>query len=300
MVKVTMISDEAAELGEGPRLDGRTGEVVWVDILAGRLYRCAWDGGRLRTIAVIEVGRHLGAVAPVDAPGGGWVAAAGQGFAHVAEDGTVTVLAEPEAHQHGRTRMNDGACDPQGRFWAGSMAYDERPGAGTLYRMDHDGTVTAMVHGVTISNGLGWSPDGTTMYYADSGAGTVDAFDFDGVGGDLERRRTLVRCDGPAVPDGLWVDDEGCLWVAMWGGGEVRRYAPDGGLVHASPLPVSRPTACCFVGQDRDTLIITSARSGLSAEALAREPAAGRVMAIDAGATGPAATPYRPHAGVLA
>src|SRR5919112_1707017 len=130
-MNVTLISEEAAELGEGPRLDART----------------------------------------------------------------VTVLAEPESHHQGRTRMNDGACDPQGRFWAGSMAYDERPGAGTLYRMDHDGTVTAVVRGVTISNGLGWSPDGGTMYYADSGAGTLDAFDFDGAGGDLERRRTLVRCE---------------------------------------------------------------------------------------------------------
>src|ERR671918_744895 len=172
-MNVRLISDEAAELGEGPRLDPRTGEVLWVDIMAGRLYRCRWDAGRLHTIAVIEVGRHLGAVAPVDAPGGGWVAAAGQGFAHVAEDGTVTVLAEPEAGQAGRTRMNDGACDPQGRFWAGSMAYDydTSPGAGTLYRMDHDGTVTPVVTGVTISNGLGWSPDGTTMYFADTGVG---------------------------------------------------------------------------------------------------------------------------------
>jgi sugar lactone lactonase YvrE len=298
-MNVRLISDEAAELGEGPRLDARTGEVLWVDILAGRLHRCGWEAGRLRPVATVEVGRHLGAVAPVDAPGRGWVAAAGQGFAHVAEDGTVTVLAEPEAGQGGRTRMNDGACDPQGRFWAGSMAYDERPGAGTLYRMGHDGTVTPVVTGVTISNGLGWSPDGTTMYYADSGAGTLDAFDFDGVSGNLERRRTLVRCEGPGVPDGLWVDDEGCLWVAMWGGGAVRRYAPDGGLLHTWPLPVSQPTACCFAGPARDTLIITSARSGLPAEALADQPAAGRVMAIDTATTGPAATPYRPRSGVL-
>ena len=299
MIDVTLISDEVAELGEGPRLDPRTGEVLWVDILAGALYRCVWDAGRLRTIAVIEVGRHLGAVAPVDAPGGGWIAAAGQGFAHVAEDGTVTVLAEPEAGQHGRTRMNDGACDPQGRFWAGSMAYDTSPGAGTLYRMELDGTVAAVLDDVTISNGLGWSPDDTAMYYADSGTGTLDAFDFDGVSGELERRRTLVRCEGPAFPDGLWVDDEGCLWVAMWGGGEVRRYAPDGGLLDTWPLPVSQPSACCFVGPGRDILVVTSARFELSAEALAREPAAGRVMAIDPGVTGPAATPYRARPGVL-
>jgi sugar lactone lactonase YvrE len=273
--------------------------VLWVDIMAGRLYRCDWDAGRLRTVAVVEVGRHLGAVAPVDAPGGGWIAAAGQGFAHVAEDGTVTVLAEPEADRHGRTRMNDGACDPQGRFWAGSMAYDTSPGGGRLYRMDRDGTVTTVLTGVTISNGLGWSPDGATMYYADSGAGTLDAFDFDGAGGDLERRRTLVRSEGRAFPDGLWVDDEGCLWVAMWGGGEVRRYAPDGGLLRTQPLPVTQPSACCFVGRRRDTLIVTSARFELPAEALAGQPAAGRVMAFDAGVAGPAAAPFRPLPGVL-
>jgi sugar lactone lactonase YvrE len=296
---VTLLSDEVAELGEGPRLDPRTGEVLWVDILAGRMYRGALEAGRLRTVATVEAGRHLGAVAPVDGPGRGWIAAAGQGFAHLAEDGTVTVLAEPEAGGQGRTRMNDGACDPQGRFWAGSMAYDETQGAGTLYRMDPDGTVTPVVTGVTISNGLGWSPDGTTMYYADSGAGTLDAFDFDGASGALERRRTLVRCAGPGVPDGLWVDDEGCLWVAMWGGGEVRRYAPDGALLHAWPLPVSQPTACCFAGPGRATLIVTSARAGLPAEVLAAEPAAGRVMAIVAGVSGPAAAPYRPLAGVL-
>ena len=298
-MNVTLVSDEVAELGEGPRLDPRTGEVLWVDITAGRLHRCLWEDGRLRTLAVIEVGRHLGAVAPVDGAGRGWIAAAGQGFAHVGEDGTVTVLDEPEAAKGGRTRMNDGACDPQGRFWAGSMAYDTSPGAGTLYRMDLDGTVTAMVEGVTISNGLGWSPDGGTMYYADSGAGTLDAFDFDGVGGELERRRTLVRYEGAAFADGLWVDDEGCLWVAMWGGGEVRRYAPDGGLLSAVPLPVSQPSACCFAGPARDTLIVTTARFELSPEVLAGQPAAGRVLALDAGVTGPAATPYRPLPGVL-
>jgi sugar lactone lactonase YvrE len=202
-VNVRLVSDEVAELGEGPRLDARTGEVLWVDITAGRLHRCRWQDGRLRTLAVIEVGRQLGAVAPVDAPGGGWVAAAGQGFAHVAEDGTVTVLAEPEAAKGGRTRMNDGACDPQGRLWAGSMAYASSPGAGSLYRMDHDGTVTPVLTGVTISNGLGWSPDGTTMYSADSGAGTP---------GRLGLRRRQRRAGAAADPGPLR-------------GGRVRRRA---------------------------------------------------------------------------
>src|SRR5215203_3951932 len=160
---VVAVSDERAELGEGPRLDQRTDQVLWVDILAGRLYRCRLTGGRLQTEAVINVGRHLGAVAPLEKPGAGWVVAAGQGFAQVAEDGTVTTLAEPEAGPGPRTRMNDGACDPAGRFWAGSTAYDETPGAGTLYRLDRDLVVTPVVGGLTISNGIGWSPDATTM-----------------------------------------------------------------------------------------------------------------------------------------
>jgi len=297
---VVPVSDEVAELGEGPRLDPRTGEVLWVDILAGRLHRCRLTGGQLHTEAVIDVGRHLGAVAPVEAAGSGWLVAAGQGFARVAGDGTVTVLAEPEAGgAPPRTRMNDGACDPQGRFWAGSMAYDETPGAGTLYRMDRDGTVSAVVTGVTISNGLGWSPDGATMYYADTGAATLDAFDFDPERGDLDRRRTLVRFEGDGVGDGLCVDDEGCVWVAMWGGAQVRRYGPDGRLLTIVPMPVSQPTACCFAGPDRTTLVVTSARDGLAPEALAAQPDAGRVFVVDAGVGGPPATPFRPLPGVL-
>jgi sugar lactone lactonase YvrE len=298
---VAPVSDEVAELGEGPRLDPRTGEVLWVDILAGRLHRCRLAAGHLRTNAVIDVGRHLGAVAPVEAPGAGWVVAAGQGFAHLAEDGTLTVLAEPEAGgSPPRTRMNDGACDPQGRFWAGSMAYDEAPGAGSLYRLDHDGSVDTVVTGATISNGVGWSPDGTTMYYADTGAGTLDAFDFEPESGELDRRRTLVRFEGGGVGDGLCMDDEGCLWVAIWGGAQVRRYGPDGRVLATVPMPVSQPTACCFAGHDRATLVVTSARQGLSPPALAAEPDAGRVFALDAGVTGPPAAPYRPLPGMLA
>jgi sugar lactone lactonase YvrE len=291
---VVAVSHERAELGEGPRLDQRTDQVLWVDILAGRLYRCRLTGGRLQTEAVINLGRHLGAVAPLEKPGAGWVVAAGQGFAQVAEDGTVTTLAEPEAGPGPRTRMNDGACDPAGRFWAGSTAYDETPGAGTLYRLDRDLVVTPVVGGLTISNGIGWSPDATTLYLADSGAGTLDAFDFDLERGEVDRRRELVRFTANAVADGLCVDDEGCLWVAVWGGGEIRRYTPNGDLMSTVRMPVSQPTACCFAGPHRTTLLVTSARAGLSEAALKLEPDAGRMFALDPGVSGPCAFPYRP------
>ena len=128
--------------------------------------------------------------------------------------------------------MNDGACDPQGRFWAGTMAYDESPGAGALYRLELDGSCTTVLTGLTIANGIGWSPDGSTMYLNDSGTGCLDTFRFDGATGAISNRRTLVRGDQPGVvPDGLTVDAEGGIWVAWWGGGAVNRYAPDGSLL---------------------------------------------------------------------
>ena len=134
--------------------------------------------------------------------------------------------------------MNDGACDPQGRFWAGTMAYDESPGAGALYRLELDGSCTTVLTGLTISNGIGWSPDASTMYLSDSGTGCVDAFRFDGSTGAISDRRTVVRIDQPGVvPDGLTVDEEGGIWVALWNGGAVNRYAADGSLLATVQLP---------------------------------------------------------------
>jgi sugar lactone lactonase YvrE len=184
----------------------------------------------------------------------------------------------------------------QGRFWAGSMADDTSPGVGSLYRMDHDARVIPVRMGVTSSNGLGWSRDGTAMYSADSGAGALDAFDFDGAGGARERRWTLVRCEGAGFADGFWVDDEGCRWVAMWGGGGRRPMA-----ACSVPCRCRSPSRARVASPARDggPLIVTTARLELSAEVLAGQPAAGQVLAIDAGTTGPAATPYRPYPGVL-
>jgi sugar lactone lactonase YvrE len=267
-------------LSEGPRWHDDKDELFWVDILGSQLHRANVGGhGLLEVVATIELDRHIGAAAPV--AGGGYVVAAGTGFLLIDSAGTVRELAQPEA---GRTdvRMNDGACDPHGRFWAGTMAYDESPEAGTLYRLELDGTCTTVLRGLTISNGIGWSPDGTTMYLADSGTGQLDAFDFDPSSGDLGRRRTIVRVDEPGVaPDGLTVDDEGGIWVALWGGGAVRRYDADGSLLASVPLPVDRPTSCAFGGPDLTTLFVTTARHGLDEEALARQPHAGRVFRID-------------------
>ena len=200
-------------LSEGPRWHEERQELLWVDILGCQMHRGTLSAdGALERVETISVDRHIGAVAP--AVGGGYVLAAGRGFLFVDETGSVRELAQAE-EDHTEVRMNDGACDPQGRFWAGTMAYDESPGAGALYRLELDGSCTTVLTGLTISNGIGWSPDATTMYLNDSGTGCVDVFRFDGPSGAISDRRTLVHIDQPGVaPDGLTVDDEGGIWVA--------------------------------------------------------------------------------------
>jgi sugar lactone lactonase YvrE len=291
--KVTAWPLQPGLLSEGPRWDEGRRELLWVDILGRGFHRATVtaDGGpdRVRPMAL---DRHVGAVAPV--AGGGYVLAAGQGFLFVDETDSVHELAQPEA---GRVdvRMNDGACDPQGRFWAGTMAYDETPGAGTLYRLELDGRCSTVLTGLTISNGIGWSPDGGTMYLSDSGTGFVDAFDFDGETGAIDGRRTLIHVDRPGMaPDGLTVDDQGDLWVALYNGWAVERYGPDGSLVETVPIPVAQATSCAFGGDDRRILFVTTGRERLEGPALERQPDAGRVFAVTGlDARGEACAPYR-------
>jgi sugar lactone lactonase YvrE len=280
-------------LSEGPRWHGEAGELLWVDILGSKMHRARVtddvDPGAMTTLAV---DRHVGAVAP--AVGGGYVLAAATGFLFLDEDGAIREMAQPE-EGHTDVRMNDGACDRSGRFWAGTMAYDESPGAGVLYRLELDATCTRVLTGLSISNGIGWSPDNTVLYLADSGTRTVDAFSYDESSGNLGAKRTLVHIDEPGVvPDGLTVDTDGGLWVALWGGGAVRRYSPDGQLLLTVELPVDRPTSCAFGGPGEASLFVTTARVGLDERTLRRQPHAGRVFRIDGlGVRGEPCQPYR-------
>jgi sugar lactone lactonase YvrE len=285
--ELTPVSVEAAELGECARWDDDRGELLWVDIMAGVFRRAVEDGDRLRTVAEVSIGEPLGAIAPI-ADREGWLCAAGRGFRYLAPDGTLTRLLDTEPAD---VRMNDAACDPQGRFWAGSMAYDERPGGGRLVCCDLDGTVRVVLPSTDIANGLGWSPDGRTLYHADSGTRLVTAYDFQD--GELGGGRELIRPER-GTPDGLTVDSEGALWVALHGAGEVRRYDPSGGTLSVWPLPVSQPTSVAIGGASGRRLFVTTAWENFTPEQRAAEPDAGRVFAADdAGVGAPTVRPYR-------
>ncbi|SDC47395.1 Sugar lactone lactonase YvrE [Geodermatophilus telluris] len=279
---------DPADHGEGPTWDAGRAELLWVDIGAGLVRRAALDGDRLTETAAVRAGDTVGVVVPAAA--GGWLAGAGGGFTHLAADGTARVLVdlpgEGGSEADGGTRMNDGACDRAGRFLAGTMAFDQRPGAGTLYRLDTDGTVTTVLDGLTVSNGIGWSPDERTVYLADSGPGLVHAFAYDPGSGAFTDGRVLLETGGPdGVADGLTVDDEGCLWTAMWGGGQVRRWSPEGELLAVVEVPVAHTSSCAFAG---DLLVVSTARGGGE-----DEPDAGRLFTVRPGVSGPPANPYR-------
>ncbi len=281
-----LVVDFKSFLGEGPVWDARIGRVAWVDILAGRLHLTARDGAT-RTI---QLPSPVGCLVP--RASGGWVAALADGFWAVADDGATTLLADVQG-DHPDLRFNDGKCDPQGRFWAGTMALDHRAGAGALYRLDPDLSVHRMVDDVAISNGLDWSLDGRTMYYVDTPTRRIDQFDFDPASGAIAGRRPFVAIDpSDGSPDGLTVDAEGGIWLALWDGSRIRRYLPDGTIEREVRLPVSEVTCPAFGGPDLDELYITTAWELLSEAQHAREPLAGGLFRVRPGIRGRAPTAF--------
>ncbi|NJC71358.1 SMP-30/gluconolactonase/LRE family protein [Planosporangium thailandense] len=269
--------------GEGPVWSSLWGGLRWVDMLAGDVLSLATDA----TITRRHVGRVAAAVRPRRR--GGAVIGVERGFAVEDADGTLTHL--PELWTDDSVRMNDGGCDPDGRFYCGSMAYDQRPGAGALYRLDPDRSVQVVLDGVTISNGLEWSPDGTRAYYNDTATQRVAVFDYDR-GSGLTGRRPFVSIPLEAGrPDGLTVDADGGVWVALHKGGAVRRYTPDGVVDEVIELPTRMVTACTFGGPHLDTLFITTSREGLEA---GDDPVAGSLFRAAVGVRG---LPVREYAG---
>jgi sugar lactone lactonase YvrE len=231
-------SNEQSQLGEGIRWDARRSELLAVDIVAGRVYRGrVGDDGAVERVRVYQLPVTVGMIAPVQGDDG-WLLGAGRGFVYLALDGSHRSIADVAP---AGTRMNDGACDRQGRFWAGTLADDHRQGGGAPYQLDANGRTEVMLEGLMISNGIGWSPDGRTMYVIDSGPRVIYAFAFDGTRGTLADQRVLVTVpDDVGAPDGMTVDAAGDLWVAIYEGGCVHRYTPHGRPEHLLRLRRTR------------------------------------------------------------
>ncbi|QIQ01661.1 SMP-30/gluconolactonase/LRE family protein [Streptomyces liangshanensis] len=292
--RVEVAVRERAVLGEGPTWDPATGRLIWVDILGSRVHtHTPADGTR----TVMATGQHVGAAAP--RAGGGLVVNLRDGVGLYGPDASFSWLVHDPVP--GR-RGNDAAVAPDGALWAGSMRDDEAPGGGSLIRVAPDGTATGQLT-VGVGNGTGWSPDGGTMFYIDSLTHRIDAFRVeDGPGGGgsgpggaapdgprLTGRRTFaVAEDGAGVFDGLTVDADGCVWAALWDGGQIRRYTPSGTLDRVLELPVRRPTSCAFGGPGLRDLYITSARVGLARP----HPLSGSLLVLPDAGQGLPATPF--------
>ena len=285
------VGDVTAELGEGPYWVPEDDCLLWVDIEGGRLHRTYFPSQETVTSDLGPVSAAFPAV------GGGILTAGGTKLAlhFPAERGgewATRTVAEVPARE--KIRFNDAGIDPAGRVWVGSMHTDEVEPLGELYRLDSGCRLTMVVKGVTVSNGLGWSPDGTRMYYVDSPMRRIDMFDYDPATGEaFQRRRFADLSTFEGIPDGLTVDADGCVWVAMWGGGVLRRFTQTGHHDAAMAVPVAQPTSCAFGGPGMANLYVTTARVGLSDEERAAQPLAGRLLCLRPGPIGlPSTTTY--------
>ncbi len=275
-------TDPVAFHAEGPVWSDAWGGLRWVDMFAGDILSLDGD-----TVNRRNVGPFVAALRP--RASGGAVIALERGFA--LEDAAGDLTRHDPLWSGPGMRMNEGGCDPHGRFYCGSMAWDQRAGAGSLYRLEADGRVTVVQEDLTISNGLEWSPDGSLAYYNDTPTGRVAVFDYDAESG-LTGLRTFAEIPADAgYPDGLTVDSEGCVWVALYAGGAVRRYTPDGILDGVVEVGAHRVTACTFGGPRLDRLFITTSREDLVP---GEDPLAGSLFVADVGVTG---RPVREFAG---
>jgi sugar lactone lactonase YvrE len=290
-VEAEPVGNVKAVLGEGPYWVPEDDCLLWVDIDRAQLHRTYLPSGNTDTLNLEAASAAFPAV------GGGLLTAGGSTLllhlpAERGQQWVTRVVAEVPARDG--VRFNDAGVDPAGRVWVGSMHTAESEALGELYRLGPGGTLTTVIKGVTVSNGLGWSPDGGQMYYVDSPVRRIDMFDYDPATGEAFQRRVfadLSAFDG--VPDGLTVDADGYVWVAVWGGSVLRRFAPDGTQDAVVPMPVSQPTSMAFGGPGLADLFVTTASIGLSEAELAAQPLAGRLLRLVPGPVGlPSTTAY--------
>lgn len=282
-MQAQLLLDAQAQLGEGALWDEREGVLYWLDILASQLHRYHPETGKNETFTV---GDHVSSVVLDEA--GKTIVTTKNGFARFdTTTNTLTPITNPEAHIEGN-RFNDGKADPAGRYWAGTMAYDMTPHAAALYSLDTDGMTKLKEPDVTISNGIVWTPDHKTMYYIDSTPRVVYAFDYDKDTGAITNGKIVIKVpETMGSPDGMAIDSKGQLWIAHWGYGAVVCWCPTTGeVMQEITVPASQTTACAFGGDDFKTLYITTARTGLSDEALQEQPHAGGLFVVQTDVAG--------------
>lgn len=274
-------NDQRLALGEGPVWDVARQRLWWVDSEAGLVFRGRLDGDELIVEETRDMGEKVGSVTP--AADGGLLVAVEHHVLVVDPDGAVTSAIRVLPDEV-RSRLNDGTCDPAGRFLVGSVRLDGREAEESLWAIEPGRTVRQVTGGISVSNGLGFSPDGGTMYYVESRPGAVLAFDYDVVSGSATNRRVLLDCGG--TPDGLAVDVHGTLWVAFFGEGAVRQISPDGEVL--ASVTVAAPNATCpeFAGPDLDRLVITTARFRMDDDAIVQWPLAGATFTAAPGVAG--------------
>ena len=274
MTKVNQLFSVKNDIGEGPLWHPKEKCLYWIDITKGNLFK---SDTTLSTFKKFHFNTMIGAFG--FRKEGGMILATDQGFSYWREGQSAPdVFWNPLPDREG-VRLNDGKVDPAGRFWAGSM--DTEQHEGRLYRVDPDGSQHIILDHIGISNGLGWSPDRKTMYYTDSIELIIYAFEYDLETGHISNQRPFIQMpEDPRwiAPDGLCVDVEGCIWVALWNGYEVVRYDPHGKPILKIEVPAQQVTSCGFAGENLDQLIITTARCDLSDEMLVNQPGAGDVF----------------------
>ena len=276
-MKPELIYDAKADLGEGPVWDVHTGTLYWIDIINKRVYAGA--------DVLLESDEFIGCIAPRKS--GGLVLTKRFSFWTCETDPVRTTFLSALENEPANNRFNDGKCDPRGRFLAGTMDMGEKDPNGSLYSFDGK-TATRLLGGVTISNGLTWSPDYKTFYYIDTPTRIVRAFDYDLETGAIANPREAVRVpESLGWPDGMTSDRQGNLWIAMWGGAQVTKWDPASGqMLEQIPVPAKNVSSCAFGGRDLNELYITSARVGLDEAALSQYPLTGGVFRLETNVEG--------------
>jgi sugar lactone lactonase YvrE len=285
---VSVVLRAQAQIGEGPVWDARSQRLYWVDIVGQQLHVFNPADGTNTTHTCPDI---VTSVSP--RAGGGVLLTLRRSFALFDEKtGQFDTIADVEADMPGN-RFNDGKTDRRGRHWAGTMGdVDWNHPIGNLYRFGADRKPVRVAEKICCSNGIAWSPDDRTMYFCESFAYVIHAYDFDAVSGAIENRRTFATVDAVSFPDGITVDAEGFLWCAQPVFGRIVRYDPAGRIERIIELPVSRGTSLMFGGPDLSTLYITTMRTTLSEQQLSEEPLAGSLLAITPGVRGLAETPF--------